>query len=140
MADREGNVLLPPGGVTQKASAGGEEILASYSRLTQKGVTLATAASTVLPAGALLKKGTAGTAKKYLWAAKAEVANVVGILRQAADVSSADKLGNIVLAGVVKGAAVQYSDDTDGLTSGELTTLAGTLNGRYDATFDYLIF
>ena len=139
MADREGNVLLPPSGVTQKAKQGGEEILASYSRLTQKGVTLETTASTVLPAGALLKKS-GGAAKKYVWAAKADVANVVGILRQPSDVATADKLGNIVLAGVVKGAAVQYSDDTNGLSAGELATLATTLNGRYDATFDYLIF
>ena len=136
MADYEGNVILPPGGVGQVATAGGEEILYSYSRLTQKGGTLT---GSSFPAGALLKKGTAGTAKKYVWAAKADVASVVGILRQGSEAASADKLGNIVYAGVIKGASVKYSDDTNGLSAGELATLAAALGGRYDATIDAII-
>lgn len=136
MADYEGNVILPPGGVSTKGPAGGEEILYSYSRLTQKGGTVTGSA---FPAGALLKKGTAGTAKKYVWAAKADVAVVVGILRQGSDAATADKLGNIVYAGVIKGASVKYSDDVDGLSGAELVTLATALGGRYDATIDAII-
>lgn len=64
--DREGNVLYPPSR-SQKPKVGGEEILASYARFTQRGCTLAMNASAgpgtdgVLPAGTYLVK----IGKKY---------------------------------------------------------------------------
>lgn len=65
--DREGNVLYPPSR-SQKAKVGGEEILASYARFTQRGCTLVMNATAgpnsdgVLPAGTYLAK----QGKKYV--------------------------------------------------------------------------
>lgn len=136
MVDREGNVLKVPG-TKSVAEVKGDEILGSYARFTQKGLTILSGAG-VLEAGTVLK--VSGTAKKYTSAAKADVAAAVGILRKGVDATSGDVLANYVASGIVKGAKVRYSDDTDGLSSAELVTLAGALGGRYDAVHDYLIF
>lgn len=135
MVDREGNVLKVPG-TGSVAEVKGDEILGSYARFTQKGLTILSGAG-VLEAGTVLK--VSGTAKKYTAAAKADTAPI-GILRKGVDATSSDVLANYVASGIVKGAKVRYSDDTNGLTSAELVTLAGQLGGRYDAVHDYLIF
>jgi len=62
MADREGNVLLPPG-LTTKPEVKGDEILSSYARFTQRGCTLKTSQG-VLAAGTLLAKDS--TTRKYI--------------------------------------------------------------------------
>ena len=136
MADREGNVLNPPG-FSQGVEVKGTEILGSYSRLTQKGLTIL-GGSGVLEAGTVLK--VSGTPKKYNAGVKAGT-GTVGILRDSVDATTKDKLANVVLSGVVKGAAIKASDAlAGGLTGAELTTLAGVLGGRYDPVHDYLIF
>jgi hypothetical protein len=136
MADREGNVLHVPGTST-KAEIKGDEILGSYVGLRQKGLTLKQAAGTVLETGTVLKVST--TAKKYAGAAKADVASAVGILRKGVDISAADTLANVVLSGAIKGSKVRYTDDSDGLSTAELQSLAEALGGRYDPVHDYLI-
>lgn len=144
--DATGNVLKVPG-FTQGSATTEGEVLASYSGLTQKGLTLLKdETNLVLPLGAALK--VSGTAKKYAWAAKADAANVVGILRKQVDVSSEDKLANVILAGRVKATEVCYSDDHTTqnsdiggyLSAAELGTLATALAGRYDAVHKILIF
>lgn len=137
MADREGNVLKVPG-TSVKAEVKGDEILGSMVGLTQKGLTLKQAASTVLETGTVLK--VSSTAKKYAGAAKADVAGALGILRKGVDISGGDALANVVLAGTVKGSKVRYTDDADGLSTAELQALAAALGGRYEPIHDYLIF
>jgi hypothetical protein len=137
MAANSGNILGIPG-QTSTGEVREVEILGSYARLTQKGLTLKTATGTTLAAGTVLKVSL--TAKKYAGAAKADVATAVGILRKTVDISDSDVLANVVLGGVVKGATVKYTDDTDGLSGAELISLATALGGRYDATHDFLIF
>ncbi len=136
MVDREGNVLKVPG-TGSVAEVKGDEILGSYARFTQKGLTILAGAG-VLEAGTVLK--VSGTAKKYTAAAKADVAGAVGILRKGVDATDSDVLANYVASGIVKGAKVRYSDDTNGLSGAELVALADALGGRYDAVHDYLIF
>ncbi len=136
MVDREGNVLKVPG-TGSVTEVKGDEILGSYARFTQKGLTLLKDAG-VLEAGTVLK--VSGTPKKYTAAAKADVASAVGILRKGVDTTGKDCLANYVASGIVKGAKIRYSDDTNGLTAGELADLAEALGGRYDAVHDYLIF
>lgn len=139
--DATGNVLKVPG-TSGKGPTTDDEILGSYARFTQKGLTLLKD-NGVLKTGTVLK--VSGTAKKYTGAAKADVTGTlnvgaVGILRKDVDTVGEDKLGNVVLSGIIKGSKIKYTDDQDGLSASELALLAGALNGRYDAVFDYLIF
>jgi hypothetical protein len=136
MADREGNVLRPPGtGSTPEVK--GDEILASYARFTQKGRTFKADATAgpdndgILPAGTVVARETA--TKKYVaydgaGAGGAETAK--GILRTAIDVSTEDKLGLVVFSGIVKNSKIE------GLDAGAIAEL----NGRVDADTDWFIF
>lgn len=135
MVDREGNVLKVPG-TGAVAEVKGDEILGSYARFTQKGLTLLKD-NGVIEAGTVLK--VSGTAKKYMPAAKADVANAIGIIRKGVDTTGADKLANFVVSGIIKGSKIKYSDDTNGLTTGELQALASALGGHYDPVMDYVI-
>lgn len=149
--DATGNVLKVPGYSGPGTPTTDDEILASYAALTQKGLTLEKKTS---GAGSLLLTGTvlvvSNTAKKYKGALKSEVANAVGILRKDVDLTTEDKLANVVLAGRVKGSKVKYIDDNTTansdtnpagyLTIAELNSLATTLAGRYDVVHDMLIF
>ncbi len=136
MVANSGNILGIPGQSAQ-AEVKDDEILGSYSRLTQKGLTLKQTAATTLATGTVLK--VSATPKKYAGAAKADVANAVGILRKTVDVSNGDVLANVVLGGVVKGSKVKYTDDTS-LSEAELIALASALGGRYDKVHGYLMF
>lgn len=134
MADREGNVLKPPttGAV---AEVKGTEILGSYARFTQKGLTLLKG-NGVLEAGTLLK--VSGTAKKYI-GATAAADTIVGILRKGVDVSKSDMLANYVASGVVKLSELRYADGTV-VPQGDHAAVATALNGRIDPVHGYLIF
>lgn len=105
MADAVGNVLNPPGtsGVSEVKS---DDILASMNAYTQKGVTLK-GGQGLLAAGTAIARETAS--KKYVaynngGSGGAEVCK--GFLRQASDTgpsgSPVDRLGNIVVAGILK--------------------------------------
>lgn len=134
--DATGNVLNVPG-TSGKGPTTDDEILYSYAKFTQKGLTLLKD-NGVLKTGTVLK--VSGTAKKYTGAAKADVANAIGILRKDVDTTGIDKLGNVVISGIVKGAKLKYTDDQDGLSGAELVTLAGALGGHYNAVFDFISY
>jgi hypothetical protein len=113
------------------------EILGSYARFTQKGLTLL-ANSGVLEAGTVLV--VSGTAKKYMGAANAAaLTGAVGILRKGVDTTGADKLANYVNSGIVKLAALKYSNGTS-VAQGDYAALATALNGRVDNIHGFLIF
>lgn len=136
MADREGNVLKVPG-TGQVAEVKGDEILGSYARFTQKGLTLEMTAATVYEAGTVL---VAGSNKKYKGAADTlAAANTVGILRKGVDVSTKDVLANYVASGIVKADKLKYADGT-AVPEGEVAAIATALNGRVDLVHNYLIF
>lgn len=140
--DATGNVLNVPG-TSGKGPTTDDEILYSYAKFTQKGLTLLKD-NGVLKTGTVLK--VSGTAKKYTGAAKADATadpattGAVGILRKDVDTVGLDKLGNVVISGLIKGAKIKYTDDQDGLTAGELRTLAAGLGGVYNAVFDFISF
>lgn len=75
--DASGNVLQVPG-LTSKPLTDNDEILYSYVKFTQKGLTLLQAASTYYPTGTILVLS--GTAKKYRGATKgANEAQTIGL-------------------------------------------------------------
>lgn len=133
MADREGNVLKVPG-TGAVAEVKGTEILGSYARFTQKGLTIKSG-SGVLEAGTLLKASS--TAKKYD-GATASTDTVVGVLRKGVDATSEDKLANYVTSGIVKVDALKYANGDS--AAGDAAAIATALNGRIDAVHNYLIF
>jgi hypothetical protein len=136
MASREGNVLHVPG-TGSVAEVKGEEVLASYARFTQKGLTIKSGAG-VLKAGTLLK--TSSTAKKYDGVADSSgIANTIGILRKPVDASSTDMLASYGLSGVVKASMPCYADGTP-VASTEYDDVATTLGGHYDTTHGYISF
>ena len=135
MASREGNVLKVPG-TSAKGEVKGTEILASYSRFTQKGLTLK-ADSGVLEAGNLLKASS--TPKKYDGVADAAgVGNTVGILRKSVDTTGEDKLGNYVRSGEIKLSTLKYADGT-AVPAGDYAAIANALNGSVDDIHGVLI-
>jgi hypothetical protein len=135
MASREGNVLKVPGYGTV-AEVKGDEILGSYARFTQKGLTLK-GASGVLEAGTLLK--TSSTAKKYDGVVDASgIATTVGILRKAADTTNGDLLANYVRSGIIKLSALKYASGT-AVASGDYAAVATALGGKIDNIHGYLI-
>lgn len=136
MADREGNILKVPG-TGSVAEVKGEEILGSYARFTQKGLTLLKD-SGVLEAGTLLK--VSATAKKYAGVANtADAPNTVGVLRKGVDTTGEDKLANYVTSGIVKTSALKYADGT-AVPEADYAAVATALNGRVDPIHGYLIF
>lgn len=135
MTEAVGNVLRPPSR-TSKAATTNEEILFSYVGFTQKGLTVISGAG-VLKTGTALK--VSGTPGKYTGAAKADVADVVAILRKDVDATSQDMLANYVLHGTLKGVMVKYTDD-DTLSAGELAALATVLGGKYNPIHDTLSY
>jgi len=136
MADREGNVLHVPG-TSAKAEVKGDEILGSYARFTQKGLTILSGAG-VLEAGTLLK--VSSTAKKYNGVANAAgISSTVCILRKAVDATSTDMLANYVASGIVKTSALKYANGA-AVASSDLDDVATALNGRIDPVHGYLIF
>lgn len=139
MASREGNVILAPG-YSKGTEVKGAEILYSTVGLVQKGVTLKPNQG-VLEAGTPLEYDS--VSKKYQKATAA--ANVKGFLRIATDTSDPQKLGNIVLGGVIRVSAIPATTGvTDGtVTNGIAANLAATatqLNGSINVQFGYLKF
>jgi len=135
MAAREGNVLRLPGR-TVGPEVKGDEILGSYARFTQKGLTLLKGtAGQVLEAGTLLK--VSGTAKKYTGSTAAADAHV-GVLRKGVDITT-DMAANYVTSGIVKLSALKYANGT-AVPSADYAAVAEALNGRIDPIHGYLIF
>jgi hypothetical protein len=132
----EGNVLHVPG-QGSVAEVKGEEVLGSYARFTQKGLTIKSGAG-VLKAGTLLK--TSSTAKKYDGVANSSgISSTIGILRKPVDASSSDMLANYILSGVVKASMLRYADGTS-VASSEYDDVATALNGHYDSTHGFISF
>lgn len=135
MAAREGNVLNVPG-TSGTPEVKGDEILGSYARFTQKGLTLK-ANSGILEAGTVLK--VSSTAKKYDGVVNAAgLTGAVGILRKGVDTTGKDKLANYVRSGIVKAAKLKYADGS-ALAAGDYAALATALGGKYDAIHGYII-
>lgn len=143
MASREGNVLLPPG-LTVGSTVTGDEILASYARFTQKGYTIK-GGQGVVPAGTVMFRET--STKKYVIQNSGN-GTARGILRKAVDTGAsgsalaADRLGNIVVSGIVK---LSLMKDSLGAAIGggstpTLTSVTSDLNARSDADRDFFIF
>lgn len=140
MAEREGNVLKVPG-TGAVAEVKGDEILGSYARFTQKGLTLLKDNGT-LEAGTVLVAS--GTAKKYTGATAADMDGttdppVIGILRKGVDTTGKDMLANYVTSGIVKASMLKHKDGS-ALSAAEVGRVATSLNGRVDSVHDYLIF
>lgn len=135
MVAREGNVLRPPG-TSGTPEVKGDEILGSYARFTQKGLTLK-ANSGVLEAGTLLK--VSSTAKKYDGVVNAAGASgAVGVLRKGVDTTGQDKLANYVNSGVIKLAKLKYANGA-AVGAGDYAAIATALGGKIDAVHGYLI-
>lgn len=125
---------LPVPGFTSPTSEYTDpEILYSAIGAVQKGVTLA-GGQGILPAGTVLARKTSDK-KYYVYnnsgSGGLEVAR--GVLRRAADTGSAgsaDQLGNILIAGILKYSALSGSD------SGALTDLGATVDSVRD-TFKF---
>ena len=135
MANNEANVLRVPGVSGPTTPTNAPEILGSYAKFTQKGLTIKSGAG-VLKAGTLLKLS--GTANKYT-GATATSDTIVGVLRKEVDATSEDKLGNYVVSGLVKTSELRFADGTV-LTSGEVATVATALSGRVDTIHGYMSF
>jgi hypothetical protein len=139
---REGNVLLPPG-LSVTTQVNGDEILASYARFTQKGYTIK-GGQGIVPAGTVMYRETA--TKKYVINNSGN-GLARGILRKAVDTgasgaTAADRLGNIVVSGIVK---LSLMKDSLGAAIGSgstptLTSVTSDLNARSDADRDFFIF
>lgn len=143
MVAREGNVLKVPG-TGSVAEVKGDEILGSYARFTQKGVTILGGGGTptVLEAGTPLT--VSGTAKKYKGVAAADVDGTtdpvcIGILRKGVDATNSDMLANYVASGIVKTSALKLANGT-AMNATQIGNLATLLNGRVDSVHGYLIF
>jgi hypothetical protein len=139
MASREGNVILAPG-FSRGTEVKPKEILYSMSGLLQKGVTLKPNLG-VLEAGTPLQYDSAS--KKYVVATAP--ANVVGFLRIASDTADPQKLGNIVLGGVVRLSAIPVvAGVTDGtVTAGvpaNMAAMATALGGVINVQHGYIKF
>jgi len=129
MADAIGNVVKVPGtsGASEVKPA---EILYSYAKFTQKGVTLASGQG-LLAGGTLLGRVTA--TKKYVaYADGASDGSEVckGVLRQPVDTSNGDAAGNIVISGILRRSKLV------GLNAAAVADL----NGREDADNDIFSF
>lgn len=107
---------LPVPGFTSPTSEFTDpEILYSYARFTQKGVTLA-GGQGILPAGTVLGRKTSDK-KYYVYDNNASDGTQVarGVLRRAVDTgadSSGDQLGNLVISGILKLSLVSGADSS----------------------------
>jgi len=124
--------VIPVPGTSITSEVKPADILASYARFTQKGGTVAVFA-TVIPAGTVM--GVVTATKKYVPYTDAETNGAgsgvaVGILRQAVDTRTEEKLGNIIVSGIVK----------NSLVLGEDANAIADLNARVDAAHDMFIF
>lgn len=129
MAENTGNVIHVPSNSSVSEVKPGE-ILASYARFTQKGVTIA--AGQVLAAGTVMGKVTA--TKKYQaydnGNSPAGIGVARGVLRQAVDTTDGERQGNIVVSGILK------HDQLVGLDANAVADL----NAREDTENNLFIF
>jgi hypothetical protein len=123
-------VIPVPGFVSPTATATDPEILYSYARFTQKGVTLA-GGQGILPAGTVLARKSSD--KKYYAydnAGSGGLETARGVLRQAVNTGAAgapDQLGNIVISGILKLGMVSGADAAALTDLGAVTdTVLGT--------------
>jgi hypothetical protein len=128
MAENTGNVIHVPS-QSSVAEVKPGEIIASYARFTQKGITLE--AGQVLAAGTVMGKVTAS--KKYAAYNNSnsdgtEVAR--GVLRQDVDTSDGERQGNLVVSGILK---------LDQITGSDANALTD-LNAREDSENNLYIF
>ena len=124
-----------------------KELLASYARFTQRGVTLA-GGQGVLKAGTVLAQK-ASDKKYYVYASGGSdgLQTPLGILRTDRDTTpngtATDCLGNLVISGIVDLTQLSGTDST-GLVTGAVGGLGSAtvnaLNGRVDAVVDQFIF
>jgi len=134
MAEAFGNILDPPG-TGQVAEVKPGDILASYARFTQKGVTIK-GGQGLLAAGTVLGRET--STKKYLAYndsnSPAGIGVARGVLRENVETGTGgtakDKLGNIIMSGIVKYSKL-VGIDANGIAD---------LNARADTDRDWLIF
>lgn len=117
-----------PGFQSPTATATDPELLYSYARFTQKGVTIG-ANQGILPAGTVLGRKTADK-KYYVYsnAAGDGTQTAIGVLRRAVDTDSGDQLGNIVISGILKLSMVSGADAA-ALT--ELGAVTDTVRGTF---------
>lgn len=114
---------IPVPGFTSGPEATDPELLYSYARFSQKGVTLA-GGQGILPVGTVLARKTSDK-KYYVYnnAGSGGLETARGVLRRAVDTGaagSADQLGNIVVSGILKLSLVSGAD------SAALTDLGAT--------------
>lgn len=130
MPDQFGDLPVP--GTSGVSEVRPSDILASYARFTQKGCTVAKiGVGAKILGGTVMGRVTA--TKKYVPYSDAagdgsQVA--LGVLRQSVDTTDGDKLGNLVVSGIIKDSKLVGRDaaaDTD-------------LNARRDTINDLYIF
>jgi len=130
MAANTGNVIKVPSN-SSVAEVKPGEIIASYARFTQKGVTLKSGQGTLV-AGTVLGKETA--TKKYLAYNDSDSPSGIGvargILRQTVDTTGGDVAGNIVVSGILKNDQIT-GEDANAITD---------LNARVDSENNLFIF
>jgi hypothetical protein len=130
MAENTGNVIKVPSN-SSVAEVKPGEIIASYARFTQKGVTLKGGQGTLV-AGTVLGKETA--TKKYLayndGNSPAGIGVARGVLRQTVDTTDGDVLGNLVVSGILKNDQI----------IGEDANAIADLNARVDSENNLFIF
>jgi hypothetical protein len=109
------------------------ELLYSYAKFTQKGVTLKGGGGE-LPLGTVLQKDANGKAVKY----GSGTGKAIGFLRRGADTGAAgapDQLGNCVISGIVKLELVVAANP-----AGTITAALGDLNARQDDAYSFISF
>jgi hypothetical protein len=125
MVDQIGNEIPVPS-FTRGGTVANDEVLYSYARFTQKGVTLLKDQG-ILYTGTVLARQT--STKKYVKYASggSDGANVaVGILRKTVDTTGEDKLGNIIISGILKREKVSSAN-------GGITAVVSAFTGSRDS-------
>lgn len=132
MVEYEGNVLRPPGVGPETQQPDVEELLASTVGYTQKGGTVESGAGVLEVGTPVTFNGTSG-----FWEKVDDVAagQVQGFVRNAVDVTTEDKLINVVVKGTIKTAV-------RGLTGVDAEDLATSIGGgaRVIPAFGWLTF
>lgn len=102
----------------------------NVAQMTKNAAGLTGGTSPDVTVATLTQGGTAGSATE----------TALAILRKDVDATSQDMMANYVLHGVIKGSAIKFTDDADGLTRLELKALALVLGGSYNAIHDTLSY
>lgn len=127
-----------------------KELLQSYARFTQRGVTLAGGQGVLVTGTVLARKTADGKYYAYSAAANDGRQTALGLLRDSRDTTpggvSTDCLGNLVISGIVDLAQVSGTDTTSlilstggGVGSGTTGVIA-QLNARVDLVNELFVF